>query len=83
MRKLPNNEAIGIDEIPNEVYKTDAYYILSFLMVDINSLLYHSHVSRDISDVLLVPIIKDRVKSPWENSHYRLIVIATDFSKKT
>ena len=50
-------------------------------MVDINSLLYNSHVSRDISDVLLVPIIKDRVKSPWENSHYRLIVIATDFPK--
>ena len=41
----------------------------------------YSHVSREISDVLRVPIIKDRLKNPSESSNYRPIATATASSK--
>ena len=78
---LPGNKAIGLDDIPNEFYKRAPNFIINFLVVYFNSVLNHSHVCKDISNVLLVPIIKDRLKNPSDSSNYRPIAIATASSK--
>ena len=55
--------------------------MLNFLTVYLNSVLCHSCVSREIFDVLLVPIVKDVMNNPSDSSNYRPIAIATASSK--
>ena len=79
--QLPSNKAVGRDQIPAEVFKHAPMYPLTWLSVFFTSFLTHSFLPAQLSDVILVPLLKNKMKDPNDSTNYRPIALATAASK--
>ena len=81
VKKLANNKAVGLDGIPNEFYKYAPLNILTLISILFNSFLNHCFLPSILMNVLIVPLLKNKLKDPSDSSNYRPIAIATAASK--
>ena len=78
---LSCGKAPGTDGIPCELYKNAPPNILAWLSVFFNLVLTHQYIPNDITNVMLVPLVKSSLKDPCDSANYRPIAIASTASK--
>ena len=78
---LPNNKAVGLDTIPNELFKQAPQWLLVWLSQTFNTFLAHCFLPLSFTDVYLVPLLKNKLKDHADSANYRPIAIATAASK--
>ena len=81
IEKLPLNKCPIIDDIPGEIFKFASFEILSQLHILFNGILSHKHVPCLLTDVMIIPIIKNKLKNPCLSSNYRTIAVSSVASK--
>ena len=81
IKRLSSGKAIGVDKIPAEVYIHASHRLRTLITIFINSCFRHTYMPQIISDTILVPIVKNRLKPATESDNYRPIAIATAISK--
>ena len=59
---LPVSKAVGINKIPLEFYSKAPMIVLTGLVMFINNLLICSFVLVEMSDVMIIPILKSNLK---------------------
>ena len=79
--ELDSTKAMGSDHIPCQVFKYAPVSMLRWLANFFNGVLSHMYVPTGLSDVLIRPIIKNKLNDPRDSSNYRPIAIATSASK--
>ena len=79
--KLKLNKAIGMDDIPNEMFKYAPTNILVHVSLFFNSFLVHCFLPAKLMQVLIIPLLKSKMKDPARSINYRPIAIATAASK--
>ena len=77
VKELKCGKAIGLDSIPNEIYKLAPTSILDWLVKFINEIIFHTYIPKGLREILLVPIIKNKIKDPSDSENYRPIGIGT------
>jgi len=70
-----------VDDIPAEFYKHAPIYIYSWLASFFNSMISHGYLPPVMSDVLLIPVPKNKFGDVNSSSNYRPVAIATAVSK--
>ena len=78
---LSSNKSIGLDGIPAEVFKCAPTGLYHWIAAFISRCLTHSFMPVKITDVLIVPILKNSQKNPSDSGSYRPIAIASAISK--
>ena len=81
VRNLKNNKAVGLDAIPNELYKYAPQNFIVFISITFNAFFNHSFLPDLLMNVLIVPLLKGKYKDPTNSGNYRPIAIATSASK--
>ena len=79
--EVTGNRSPGLDGIPIEFYKNAPSFLFLWLSEFFNMLFSHFHVPTQLSDVLVVPIIKGKMVDPSCSKNYRPIAIASCTSK--
>ena len=79
--ELDNGKSPGKDGVPAEFFKYAPVCILEFVARFFNSVMCHGFLPSTISDVLLIPIPKNKLGDISNSSNYRPIAIATAVSK--
>ena len=78
--QLNNGKSAGVDKVPAEFYKHAPVYIHSWLAKFFNSMISHGYLPPVMSDVLLIPIPKNKFGDVNSSSNYRPESIATAVS---
>lgn len=78
---LANNKSSGLDGIPSEFFKYAPTFIYDWMSAFINGVLTHCHVPAALTDVLIRPVIKNRLKDPTDSANYRPIALSSSASK--
>ena len=79
--KLPTGKSAGLDGVPGEVFIMASHRLRVNISIFINACLRHCFLPPLVMRTILVPLIKDKLKPACESENYRLIAIATAFSK--
>ena len=78
---LEVDKANGMDMIPNEFFKFAPDMVIIRLSLLFNAFMTHSFLPNVFTNVLLVPILKNKLKDHCSSDSYRPIAIATAASK--
>ena len=78
---LPGNKSPITDDIPSEVFKNSSFNFLNFLTMFVNDILYHGHIPCTLSDVVILPTIKNKLKDSSKSNNYRPIAVSSIASK--
>ena len=78
---LANNKCPKVDCVPNEVYKYCNEGVYEVLAMFYSSVLTHSFVPTSLTDVVLTPILKNKLKDPTDSTNYRPISVASAGSR--
>ena len=81
LKSLQVNKGSGSDHIPANFYRTAPGFIVNFLVIYFNSALCHSYISNEMSDTIIVPVLKDKLKDPSSEDNYRPIAMASVATK--
>ena len=81
MNKLSTGKASGSESIPSEFYKQASPYILTWISYFFNGLLAHQYVPREMSKVIMSPLLKSSLKDSCSSANYRPISLSTAASK--
>ena len=79
--RLSLNKSVGMDGIPAEFFTFCSMNILVRLSMYFSAFLAHSFLPNTLTDVLLVPLAKSKLKDPCDSSNYRPIAMANAASK--
>ena len=79
--QLAGNKSSGKDKIPSEIFKYAPMHLLTWLSLFFTSFLVHSFLPSQMTDVILVPLLKSKMKDPGNSTNYRPIALATTSSK--
>ena len=79
--ELSNSKSCGLDGIPAEVFKYAPVTVHRWFSGLVNMILTHSYVPCAISDVKILPILKNNTLNPSESANYRPVAISTSGSK--
>ena len=81
VKKLASGKAVGVDNIPAEIYIHASHRLRTLITIFINACFTHSYMPQIITNTILVPILKNKLKPATESDNYRPIAIATAISK--
>ena len=81
VKLLKNNEAVGNDGIPSEVYKFASERLLSMMSIFLSSCMLTGKLPISIMHAVIISLLKCNSKDPADVNNYRSIAIATDLSK--
>ena len=81
VKNLKNDKAVGLDAMPNELFKYAPQNILIFVSITFNAFLIHSFLPSSLMSILIVPLLKGKYRDPSNSANYRPIAIATSASK--
>ena len=81
VKKLSTGKASGSDSIPSDFYKQASPYILTWISYFFNGLLAHQYVPREMSKVVMSPLLKSSLKDSCSSANYRPISLSTAASK--
>ena len=81
VKNLSVGKAIGVDCIPAEVFIHSSHRLRTLIAIFINACFKHSYIPQVITDTVLVPIVKNKLKPATDSNNYRPIAIATAMSK--
>ena len=79
--KLPVGKAVGADGVPAEVLRHSSLRLRAMLSLFINSCLRHCFLPELLMRLTLIPLIKNKLKPSTDSENYRMIAIASSFSK--
>ena len=79
--QLPKGKSAGVDGVPAEVLQGGSHRLRVLLAMFINACLCHCWLPPMLMRTILIPLIKDRLKPASDSDNYRLIAIASSFSK--
>ena len=79
--KLPIGKAVGNDRVPAEVLRQSSHRLRTMLSLFINSCLRHCFLPKKLMSLTLIPLIKNKLKPSTDSENYRMIAIASSFSK--
>ena len=80
-KHLPQNKAIGADDIPNEAFIYAPPILISFFVRLYNAMFLHRILPTQMMKVILVPLIKNKAGDINDPNNYRPIALATASSK--
>ena len=78
---LRSGSSAGLDCTPPEVYKHAPMPIINWLSQIFNSFLMHSYLPPQVTDILLIPLPKNKLGDITNSKNYRPIAIASAGSK--
>ena len=78
---MASGKSPGTDNIPAEFFKNATPCILEWLCNFFNGLLIHGYIPKQITEVVLSPLLKSSLKDPCNSTNYRPIAHATAVSK--
>ena len=79
--KLKLDKASGIDYLSSEHFKHASSKLCIMLCMCFNAMLLHGHIPKQLSNTILLPIIKDKKGNISDLDNYRPIAITTVASK--
>ena len=78
---LKNNEAVGNDGIPSEVYKFASERLLTMMSIFLSGCMLTGKLPNSLMHVVIIPLLKCKSKDSADVNNYRPIAIATALSK--
>ena len=81
VRKMEDNKAVGLDNIPNEFYSRSPRNILIFISMKTNAFIIHEYLPEDITNSKIIPILKGKMLDFTVSDNYRPVTISTLYSK--
>ena len=79
--QLPVGKAVGADGVPAEVLRHSSLRLRTMLSLFINACLRHCFLPDLFMRLTLIPLLKNKLKPSTDSENYRLIAIASSFSK--
>ena len=81
IKELKKNKACGLDHLQSEHFKFSCTKITVLLSLCFNAMLSHGHLSQQLMNTILVPIIKDKKGDVTDADNYQPIAITSVTSK--
>ena len=82
IKELTLGKAKGASRNPQETHRYAPKLVIPYLTLYYNFAFCHSYVPEKMTDILLVPVVKDKLKHPSDSKNYRPVAIAPAASKK-
>ena len=79
--KSCENKACGLDNLFAEHLLYTSPSIHALLSICFNAFIVHGFLPSDLTDTVLVPIVKDKTRDISDNGNYRHIALASVISK--